>query len=629
MSGICGLILSNDSIDIHDYSQRMLHGLSRFNHYSTDSVITENVMLGQVNIESDVLRGGKQKIRNTDSWVFSGHCRLDDKKYVMSSLGLSSTDKDAYSDIELIETFIRRNRDTNFCSAFGDWIISGWNKADKTLVIAREHHGQKPLYYVKNRELFAFSTALESLLVLPSVEKKIRDIYIAKSMTRWDGENDYLTCFENIHFLPPASMLTFEGNQISVRRFWKMEENIEINNNISQAEAIEATGALLQKAVDSRVCTKLNTSSMLSSGLDSSSVAMMAAKTLSESNVSLDAYCSIPLYPENTIVRKGRTANEAELAKLIANSQPNIKFHTVDSADISPIQGIEHSIASTCQPFYATSNDHWINSVAKQSQSDGNHVLLNGGLGNITFSFAGRRANSITEDLRSLKFRRALSKSRWKRPVLDVRKMLLLLKTGGNPWREYSPINKKFVERLNLVGLMKVAGHDPTFYTTNLHQNSLDERLEFLAPKIGAGVLWDALSRTHGMDVLDPTSDTALVLYTLGLPDRVFIGPNDEPRWLAKQVSSFLPRDVLINQVRGLQAADLVHKLRQDATRIEYLLDDFSKDPYVRDVIDLKLVNSIWHDIKNNPQPDFATHMSAYGIFLNAIATGLFIRKYT
>lgn len=627
MSGICGLVSLNGNIDLAEYSTLMLDGLGRFKHHSSSCMVTENAAIAQVNNHAHVLRGGPQHIRQADPWYFAGHARLDNRENVLRRHAMNSNNNAHVTDTNLIEMYLLDDYNTEFNEAYGDWVIAGLNSVTKSLVLAREHHGQKPLYYTMNNKLFAFSNAMESLLALPAIEKTFNERFIAKSMTRWSGEHDFETCFKNIFFLPPATVLKFTNNNFTLRRYWKFEEHIQYQN-IGFSEAVDRTKESLNSAVKSRTSPQLNNSSMLSSGLDSASVTILASRQLKQHEKPIDAYCSVPLYAKNSITWKGRTADESHLAEKIANTQANVRFHTVAAADITPVTGIKMSLEATCQPFYATSNDHWINSLARQSSTDGNHVLLNGGMGNVSFSYDGRRAETILAAIAKYQFKRAVSKLRWKSPIVDFRRRMKILKTGNRPWQDYSPINSSFATRIDLTNQMKKTGHDPTFYTTNLYQNSVEERLAFISPKYGSGVLWDALSRTHGLDVLDPTSDTNLLLFLLGLPDNIFNGPKMERRWLAKQVADFLPDEILTNNVRGLQAADLVWKLKQEAENIDHILDQFAHDPYICDVIDVQLVCRIWKNITSAENNSRSLHLSAYGIFLNAIATGLFILKY-
>jgi asparagine synthase (glutamine-hydrolysing) len=88
------------------------------------------------------------------------------------------------------------------------------------------------------------------------------------------------SAFNEIHQLPPASVLTWAEGKTRTRKYWEPDFNTKIQ--ISYEEALEVTKKLIEESVSRRLVSERPIGSFLSGGYDSTVVTAFMAKLLSE-----------------------------------------------------------------------------------------------------------------------------------------------------------------------------------------------------------------------------------------------------------------------------------------------------------------------------------------------------------
>lgn len=97
----------------------------------------------------------------------------------------------------------------------------------------------------------------------------------------------------------------------------------------------------------------------------------------------------MPIYDTSQAVGPKRFGDETHFASLTAAHWPNVDHHLLDSAHITPIQGIRRTLAVMPEPAHAASNYFWITDLLDQAQAHGLGTLLTGQGGNATVSWTG------------------------------------------------------------------------------------------------------------------------------------------------------------------------------------------------------------------------------------------------
>jgi len=156
-----------------------------------------------------------------------------------------------------------------------------WNEREKTLFLARDRLGIKPLYYYEDSSVFCFASEPKAILVAlnntPPVDMHLIDAYMSFGYV--PGEN---TLFRGIKRLLPGHWLTVsEKSCVYPKRYWKLNfQNCQEDRGLSFYT--RRCRELLEDAVDLRLRSDVPLGIFLSGGLDSSTVVGLLAPRVSK-----------------------------------------------------------------------------------------------------------------------------------------------------------------------------------------------------------------------------------------------------------------------------------------------------------------------------------------------------------
>ena len=151
-----------------------------------------------------------------------------------------------------------------------------WDRPRRTLLLARDRLGLKPLYYYRDSEILLFGSELKAILAYPGITRDLDpealEDYLAYGMV--SGER---SIFRRIHKLPPAHILTLrdEDSSPSPRRYWQLR--MEPDASTSVDDWVEAIRAKLEETSRLHLIADVPVGAFLSGGVDSSIVVALAA----------------------------------------------------------------------------------------------------------------------------------------------------------------------------------------------------------------------------------------------------------------------------------------------------------------------------------------------------------------
>ncbi len=314
-----------------------------------------------------------------------GTGRLDYRDDLARKLGYPLERLDGTADIVLMQLSWRKWQQDCVQHLEGDWSMAVWNVLTQTLHLLRDATGISGLYYFDSPSCFAFSTRIDSLLRLPFVshERNIDRFVEVLAVCRGDSS---ATAFGDVKRLPPASRLNVARTspaQTEVYRALFAENQTQLDE-----DSYEQFVDVFEKAVQARMRSYGPVGLMLSSGYDSSAVAVAANSWAEHQGQRLAAYAAAPLDPNFEI--DGRLANEAPLIRASCRLLDHIDLHLSDAADVAPTQGMIEVLKACNEPSHAVVNHYWIVSLLRQAGRSGITSMLTGQMGNATISWQGR-----------------------------------------------------------------------------------------------------------------------------------------------------------------------------------------------------------------------------------------------
>ena len=156
------------------------------------------------------------------------------------------------------------------------WAFALWDNKDKSLFIARDRFGVKPLYYSLNNNCFYFASETIAFNAIPGFKKEINDnIFLRSIIEPRSIEASGYTFYKGINQLKAGCFIHFKKNEAIVeKRWWKTFDNL-VTPPSTFTDQVETFKDLFEDACKLRLRSDVSVASALSGGLDSSSVYCM------------------------------------------------------------------------------------------------------------------------------------------------------------------------------------------------------------------------------------------------------------------------------------------------------------------------------------------------------------------
>ena len=405
-------------------------------------------------------------------------------------------------------------------------------------------------------------------------------------------------------------------------------------------EYAEGLRHAMERSIAVRMPQSGTVASMLSSGLDSSSVTAIAAKLLAREGRPLIAYTSSPSHAGCTAVHSGRFADEWPLAAQVAAMYSNVKHIRTGTADANWWTAMDDLSDAWAGPPSFLRNFRWFYAILVDAQRRGVSTMFEGSTGNLTGSYDG------TFGLYDLLRRRRLAA--FSRSVLELRRRgsgwkQLLLRTWLPSAHLYSRL-KHFLRPGTATILRDVCLLNQQLYTGL----GLDPR-ELSAPggmadgdrrsgahwrfhilqRIDMGMTNAAYMRLFGIRRVDPTADRKLIEFCLSIPDEAF-HPGGIPRQLYRDaMRDLLPCSLLQEKLRGLQSSDFLEMFEDWADEFKDEVERIAVSPLASQMLDVERMRADigrWPEAvkKNRVQADNYYNFT----FGSALGMGRFLRRY-
>jgi len=186
----------------------------------------------------------------------------------------------------------------------GMFAFAVWDDAHKTLFLARDRIGIKPLYYYLDDRWIVFASEIKAILQCPDVPREVNP---GSLVTYFTFGHSFApdTIFTGIHKLLPGHFMICSSAGTTVTRYWDIEEAPAHHD--CEEEAAAKTRGLLERAVASHMVSDVPVGAFLSGGIDSSAVVAMMSR-----------HSRLPVKTFSVGFDVGGHYNELEDARLIA-----------------------------------------------------------------------------------------------------------------------------------------------------------------------------------------------------------------------------------------------------------------------------------------------------------------------
>ena len=413
MCGIAGFIdPSSSEPEARVRMDRMLELLAHRGPDGGGVHVEHGLAIGMRRLSIIDLEGGAQPIWNEDrtvAVVFNGE--IYNYVELCRELIVTGHQFRTQTDTETLVHLYEQHGEAMLRKLRGMFAFALLDLRQGRLLLARDHFGQKPLYYAQERDRLAFASELKSLLTLPWVSRE-RDADAFLDYISWFSLPSPRTHFRGIRKLPAGSYMNLSFREAAVpevRKFWSYDLD-EPPDLTALEPATECLDAALRGSVKLHLRADVPVGVLLSSGLDSRTISAYAQELQERQIQTFTAgFCG----PES------EARGAAETAKEIG-----ARHHTVELAPEDLLQNLERVAWHLDEPI----GDPAAFAVLKVCEMARDHVkvLLSGeGADELFAGYDGRYLGMMAAIRRSDKFRpfrklmpaaySSASSSRWQR----------------------------------------------------------------------------------------------------------------------------------------------------------------------------------------------------------------------
>jgi asparagine synthase (glutamine-hydrolysing) len=540
----------------------------------------------------------------TGRFIITADARLHNRKELVDTFSNDHADGPAIPDSLLIlKAFEKWGKS---CPGYllGDFAFAIWDKREKQLFCAVDHLGIRPFFYYCSHNQFIFASQLKGIRRLPFVPSILNEYNLAQYLLVPLKKDPPDSLFKGIRRLKGARSLTLREGKISIRTYWTPEPVKEIRYSRSQDYA-DTLRELLTLSIHSRLRTLpgIQVGVTLSGGLDSSSIACIAARKLKEEGRRLTAVSSV--LPENY---QGIESDEREYIREVLTQESNIDIHYVTADGGGPFTDLDIAFEEAqrfVKPFHYMDRALW-----QQAQASGVRLLFSGEGGDHMASYHGNDS-----------LYRLLLKGKWQEVLRLTRQFSRIqgeplwesikkytVKPFCPPWLHYLYNRLKGGEKAkeNLL----ISAVNPDFVTQLgvrksmfLHQVYPVRRYPgFILDKLKVGHFIMAGINTRlsyfGIDGLFPFLDKRIVDFCLGVPPEQFVEGGHPRSLLRRAMQGILPEKIQWRKNKHPYTPDFHRRVLNSMQEMLSFMDTIKPDDPLNKYIDLQRIKSQFYQIQ-------------------------------
>lgn len=517
------------------------------------------VGLGMRRLSIIDLEGGRQPISNEDGtlWIiYNGE--IFNHEALRADLIRSGCRYKTHSDTETILHLFEEKGPACLEDLRGMFAFAIWDERKRSLFVARDRLGIKPLFYSHDDRRLIFGSELKALLALPDVKREIDwtalDAYFAYGYipAPW-------TAYKGIQKLLPGHYMIVDQRGVLIHSYWDLY--FEPKRRASESDLMDEFLFLLKESVRMRLMSEVPLGCFLSGGVDSSFVTALMSEMMES---------PVKTFTIGFGGQKGNFLDEREYAREVS------RRYQTDHQEFQVLPEIEHVIDLILHAFDEPFSDdsviptYYICKMAREKVT----VALTGLGGDENFAgyerYLGFWMSEIFEGLPQF------IRERWVKPVVSrlkegkgghyrINHLKRFIEADGlslsHRFQRYiSPFSPTQREMLYLPMLRKEIDFDAVerigrkYFDQSDAEDPIDRALYqdikmYLPDDILA--LTDRLGMHHSLELRVPFVDHKLMEFCAKIPSNLKIRWGRKKYLLKKAAASYLPASVIRHRKQG------------------------------------------------------------------------------
>lgn len=507
---------------------------------------------------------------------------IEGKTYVLTLDGTIYNKKELSCDLEalgircsvlncseiLIHAYVKW-KEKLFSKINGSFAFALWIQEDDTLILVRDHHGTKPLYYSITEQILIFASNIKGITCHPLFETSLDIEGLSELICLSPRHTPGCGVIKGIHQVRPGHYLHFSRDGAKTVRYWILDK-AEHEDDLMQT--LETIRDLVVDSVKRQMYSDVPLCGFLSGGLYSSLITAIVADYPMLLNSSIYNTWSVDFERSNRYLRFKGQSNDSDIPWIrwvCRRAQTRHHYIILSSSDMTEsLLEAEEARGIPGMPDYDTS----LLLLCRELQKDYN-IVLSGDCSDEVFGSGIRIGEHFATGKKRLPWTSNLAEkiSIFKNDIVDLIK-------------PYEFIEKCYEEALT--DYPKFAVHDTCLKKENEAQwFSLYWNLPCYLERL------DKMSMAFGLETRVPFCDARLTEYFWNIPQELKRLNNMDRGLLREAMRGYLPSDIL---ERKKNPYPRFHDPDYE-TRIKNMLSETVLDPCspIKYLLNLKTLESM------------------------------------
>jgi asparagine synthase (glutamine-hydrolysing) len=267
--------------------------------------------------------------------------RLDNREELASTLGLRDRLLTGVADGEILLAGWERWGERLPEHLLGDFALAIWDERERTLLLVRDQIGIRALFYFASPRLIAFASEIKALLAVDGAPRSLRPERVADFMGGFMPDRG-ATFYAGIERVRAGERVVATAREL-VRRTYFALSLPERTHRGSVEDVAAGFREVVGKSVKDRLSSAGAVGSMLSGGLDSSSIVALAREIRRGRGDS-------PLPTFSFVFSRSAVSDETPFIRAVEH-QGGIETHFFDGDSTSPLRDLDALLVATDEPF--------------------------------------------------------------------------------------------------------------------------------------------------------------------------------------------------------------------------------------------------------------------------------------
>ena len=193
----------------------------------------------------------------------------------------------SHSDTEVLLHAYAQWRETCVDRFNGIFAFAVWEQKRKSLFLARDRIGVKPLFYMQQGDSLLFASEIKTILAYPTVKPVLGREGASELLLLGPGRTPGCGIFSGIRELEPGCCGRFEANGLRIRQYWKLTDR---EHRDSFRDTVDHVRYLVGDAIERQMVSDVPLGTFLSGGLDSSLITAICAREMRQQGKMLQTF---------------------------------------------------------------------------------------------------------------------------------------------------------------------------------------------------------------------------------------------------------------------------------------------------------------------------------------------------